>query len=376
MTDRAADPDLADRRPSFVLVLVPSAESVDPSIEYYTDYSQNHGEFARAFAALELAWRWQLVTPRNYREVIDAAVAELGAEALVVFNLCDGDESNDVPGIAVIHYLDELGLPYTGANAGFYQGTTSKIDMKMAFDAAGVATAPWQVVKRGSRPTAHLFRRLGSPLIVKPAVSAGSMGITVRSVVSDGAALREQVDLLHAGYHGWDLVSGGVFVERYIAGAEFTTFIAGSSANPERAMIYPPIERVFHRALPPTEQFLSFDRLWEVHERETPMRDGESLWEYRAVPGALAERLQALSWDAYAAVGGHGYGRVDLRQDAATGDLHVLEVNAQCGLSEDENYTSIGAILRFANRSFADLVGDLVDRAISESPATAPLVKR
>ena len=69
------------------------------------------------------------------------------------------------------------------------------------------------------------------------------------------------------------------------------------------------------------------------------------------VPAELGARIELLSWEAYAAVRGHGYGRVDLRMDAASGELHVLEVNAQCGLSEDENYTSIGAILRVSKRS-------------------------
>ena len=30
----------------------------------------------------------------------------------------------------------------------------------------------------------------------------------------------------------------------------------------------------------------------------------------------------------------------------------MLEVNAQCGLSEDEDYTSIGAILRYSDNNF------------------------
>ena len=34
----------------------------------------------------------------------------------------------------------------------------------------------------------------------------------------------------------------------------------------------------------------------------------------------------------------------------------MLEVNAQCGLSEDEDYTSIGAILRYSGKTFSDLV--------------------
>ena len=51
--------------------------------------------------------------------------------------------------------------------------------------------------------------------------------------------------------------------------------------------------------------------------------------------------------------------------DSATDELYVLEVNAQCGISEDENYTSIGAILRFAGVSFASLVQAIMDDAIA-----------
>lgn len=351
-----------------VVVLVPCTETADPALDYFHDYSQSHEEFRRAFVALGLPWRWQPVTSRDYREVLEALAAEAMLVKPIVFNLCDGDDSNNIPGVDVIHQLDRLGLPYTGADAAFYRGTTSKIDMKLAFDSAGVATAPWAVISSAEH-TAGLLERLGAPLIVKPAVSAGSMGITVQSVVSDEASLREQVQLLHDGYHGWDLVSGGVFVERFISGPEFTTFIVGASGSAERARMYPPVERRFHRALPATEQFLSYDRLWEVHEREAPVAGGEFLWEYGAVPVDLATQVQALSWKAYAAVGGQGYGRVDLRMDAATGELLVLEVNAQCGLSEDENYTSIGAILRFADRSFAGLVREILDDALAREPA-------
>ena len=356
------------RKPLNVLVLAPRAESADAAIDYYYDFSQNFAEFERAFASLGVDWSWQLATSRSYREVIDAFLRDAGASSPIVFNMCDGDETNDVPGIAVIHYLDSIGVPYTGANAAFYQATTSKIDMKRAFDAAGVSTSPWQAIGPTLRGTASLFKRLGTPLILKPAVSAGSMGITVKSVVDTPEALREQVKELYAGYHGWDLAGGGLFVERYIAGPEFTTFIVGSAVDPDRAVIYPPVERVFHAALPPNEKFLSFDRLWEVHEREQPLADGKSLWEYEPAPATLRERIESVSWAAYAAVNGHGYGRVDLRMDAETGDLHVLEVNAQCGLSEDENYTSIGAILRYANRSFAEMVQQVVENAVMAHP--------
>ncbi|MEO8110502.1 MAG: hypothetical protein ABI594_10735, partial [Ginsengibacter sp.] len=72
-----------------------------------------------------------------------------------------------------------------------------------------------------------------------------------------------------------------------------------------------------------------------------------------------------LSLEAYKAVRGKGYCRVDLRMDSTTGKLYVLEVNSQCGLSEDENFTSIGAILRLSGNSFGSLIVDIIKEAVS-----------
>ncbi|MEP6589941.1 MAG: hypothetical protein ABJC19_02055 [Gemmatimonadota bacterium] len=350
--------------PLLVWVLVPHLETSDPNLTCYNDYSQSHAEFDRVFARLGLEWRWEQVTLDNAAAVLDRVVRESVGRTPVVFNLCDGDEQNSIPGVSVIHQLERLGLCYTGADARFYQLTTSKIVMKEAFDAAAVATPMWEVVPEEAGDDAGIIARLGSPLIVKPAVSAGSMGLTVKSVVHDAGALRREVAQLHEGYRGWRLADGGVIAERFITGREFTTFIVGSVDAPEQCLIYPPVERVFHRDLPPTEQFLSFDRLWEIYEREAPLGVDAYLWEYAEVAPPLATEIEALSWRAYAAVGGSGYGRVDLRLDAESGSLQVLEVNSQCGLSEDEDYTSIGAILRFAGRPFSEVIEAVVQDAL------------
>ena len=61
---------------------------------------------------------------------------------------------------------------------------------------------------------------------------------------------------------------------------------------------------------------------------------------------------------------GTGYGRIDIRQDKSTGRMYVLEVNAQCGLSEDENYTSIGAMVRLGRDKFSDMLGAIIEDAL------------
>jgi D-alanine-D-alanine ligase len=363
--------------PLLVWVLAPLVETQDEGIAWYSDYTQSRAEYARAFEDLGLEWRWQPITLREHLRTIELIIAEsnaLGREPVII-NLCDGDETNGSPGLSVIRALDAAGLRYTGADAAFYDVTTSKIDMKAAFDRAGVPTSPWEVLARVA-PRRGVFDRVGRTLILKPAISAGSMGITTKSVVRTPQALVAQMRRLEKGYHGWDLASGGVIAERFIDGPEFTTFIVGHHTDRESAIIYAPVERAFNETLPPEERFLSFDRLWGMYETETPLPNEADLWQYRKAPQKLHRRLREVSWQAYAACGGRGYGRVDLRQDRETGEIHVLEVNAQCGLSEDEAYTSIGAILRFARTPFSHLVREIIALAIrpEASPVAVPAI--
>lgn len=346
---------------SLVWVLVPTTPSSDDHLQYYGDFEQSRAEFARAFETIGLPWHWQPVS----MSTIEATMHEMiRAGVTCAINLCDGDELQGVPGLSVIDALERAGIAYTGSDRAFFDITTSKIDMKRAFELANVPTAAWSVVEPKQTDWQSPFAHPGKPLLVKPAVSAGSLGISVENVVHSPEELNARVNALADGYRGWDLMTGGLIAEEFITGREYTTFIVGDHNQTRHRRIYPPVERVFNRALPPTEQFLSFDRLWEFYDKETPLPEGEYLWEYAPIKPSLAARIKSVSWDAYVAVGGIGYGRVDLREDEETGELYVLEVNAQCGLSEDENFTSIGAILRFAAVPYHELIDQLLQHAM------------
>jgi D-alanine-D-alanine ligase len=93
------------------------------------------------------------------------------------------------------------------------------------------------------------------------------------------------------------------------------------------------------------------------------MPGDDNFYDYRLPDATLIEQIKQISMDAYAAVKGTGYTRVDLRMDQQTGKISVLEVNAQCGLSEDEDYTSIGAILRVSNISFTAMIVEVINDA-------------
>ena len=354
-------------KPYTIWVLAPKIESEDPNIQYYYDFTQSIKEYTKVFEELKAEWKWQPVAMNDFKEVIRGIAASSNGKTPLILNLCDGDEINGAPGVSVIHELEKHGLIYTGSDAHFYTITTSKIPMKKAFDKAGVATAGWRVITDKPGSVKGITKRVGTPLIIKPAVSGGSMGVSVKNVVQTEQELKQRVEEIYKGYRGWNLLADGLFVEQYIAGPEYTTFITGSANDPDHCIVYEPVKRVFHESLPETEKFLSFDRLWEIYEEEKPMPEEGNFYEYAAAEPELVPALKKLSLDAYRSCGGKGYTRIDIRQDSNTGKLYMLEVNAQCGLSEDENYTSIGAILKASKISFTEVITEILRDALRRS---------
>ena len=366
MTDGSKHTSLLKAEPYFVWIVAPQLDTDDPNLKYYYDFDANIKEFAKAFDELELPWKWQYVTINDYKSVIDKIADSANGHIPLVFNLCDGDEVNGAPGLSVVRYLEEKKLIYTGSREKYYHVTTSKITMKQAFDDARVPTSLWKAINDPGQDVNGLCDLIGAPVIVKPAISGGSMGLGLKNVVNNDDELRKIIDELYQGYHGWDFTFGGLVAEKFVSGPEYTTFITGSYDQPDDIKVYQPVERVFNEKLPDHEKFLSFDRLWDTYENEKPVgeKDYENLWEYFKPDASLEHVIKQLSIDAYCAVNGTGYGRIDIRQDKSTGRMYVLEVNAQCGLSEDENYTSIGAMVRLGNEKFSDMLGAIIENAL------------
>ncbi len=354
-------------KPYKIWVLAPFLESDDPNIQHYYDFTQSIQEYTKIFTELKVDWKWQPVTMDNYKQIIRGIASSANGKTPLVLNLCDGDEVNGTPGVSVIRELENYDLIYTGSDEHFYDVTTSKIPMKKAFDKAGVSTANWRVITGNKGSTRGICKRVGVPLLIKPAVSGGSMGVSIKNVVNNEEELLKRVDEINKGYRGWNLLADGLFVEQFITGPEFTTFITGSSDDLKNCIVYEPVERAFHHSLPDTEKFLSFARLWEIYEEESAMPDNAYFYDYKSVTPSLVSPLKKLSLAAYKSCGGKGYARLDIRMDKETGKLFVLEVNAQCGLSEDEDYTSIGAILKASKVSYSQVIIEILKDAVRRS---------
>lgn len=330
-------------------------------------------ELAEVFAELNVAWKFKLITLENMTAMIEEVAASQTKYFPIVLNYCAGlDEIDGYPGASVVKLLEAKGIPFTGADSQFFKMGDSKILMKQAFVEAGVSTAPSEVINNVNS-IRGLCDRLQPPLIVKPSASFGTRGISLQSVVHTDEEAIAQFEDLQQGKHGMQILAESIFVERFIKGREFTVLLVGTAQQSERIEIYPPVETVFHSGVPETERFYTRE-LWiaEAEERTLPPHQ-EPLFGYQLAPIELHDRLGDLAKCAYCAVGGTGYGRVDIRMDETTQEMFVLEVNPGPAITsrsltmgvEEPNTSRVGTVLHLAGIPFAQLMSEIIAEAFT-----------
>jgi D-alanine-D-alanine ligase len=226
----------------------------------------------------------------------------------VYFNLCDGASDEDYPGADVVQALEELNLPYTGADSRFYDPTRE--EMQAAADANGVGFAKGHHIALDD-DLESLIRDLRYPLMVKHPKSYSSIGMTRDSRVENLEQLRAQFKRISSEF-------GSARVEEFIVGREFNAFVVDDPDDLGSPFVYPPTELIF----PPGDEFWHTDIKW----------DYSLPFEFRQVedPG-LVSRLQDVGRRMYLAIGGVGYGRCDVRMNAE-GEIFVLEINPNSGI--------------------------------------------
>lgn len=339
-----------------VVVFAPYIEADGKLVSPHYDLPEYQAEIGGWMTALGLRWNWQPVTSRNLPELVAnlRERARVGGDTLI-FNLCDGSQSDGYPGVEVVEALERAGLAHTGSDSYFYRLTTAKSAMKRALAAQGVPTAPWRAIEDIDADLAQAARDIGFPLFIKPDVSAGSYGIQIDSVCYDLDSARRKVRQLQDGLHGQSFGAGGIIAEKFVEGREFTILAVEDGTQPMGLWILTPGERVFDKRVPPRERFLAFERYWGLPEAERPLPEGEPYYWYASAPPQWRAQLEDIARRAMRAVGGTGYGRVDIRFEEGTGQFFVLEANAQCGLSSDDSST-VGSMLRLAGVDILDVI--------------------
>jgi D-alanine-D-alanine ligase len=141
-------------------------------------------------------------------------------------------------------------------------------------------------------------------------------------------------------------LSGEALVQRFVPGRELNVGFLGDVALPVAEIVFSGPHRV-----------VSYAAKWETGSAAdlatSPVCPA-------AIPPALEAEVLALAWAAWAAVGGTGYGRVDLRADE-DGRPRVLEVNPNPDLAPGAGLARMAGV---AGWSYTELVGRIVAEAL------------
>ncbi len=266
-----------------------------------------------------------------------------------VFNQYDDVVHGALYEMRVAALVRMLGYPMTGSSALALGLTRYKYMVASLLHGAGVAVPP----------QTELLERIGDvdrrhwqfPLIVQPSREHAGIGLDRDSVVYTRKALRNKVrDILKT-------YSQPALAQRFLPGREFNVGILGG-----RKPCVLPLAEVNYSKLPPNiPPIMSYAAKWQ-----------ENTIEYRStsvvcpapVEPELAREIGRTALQAFRAVGGWGYGRVDIRLDGA-GQPTVLEVNCNPSLDED---VALARSANVAGIAYPQLLQAILRAALERPP--------
>lgn len=266
------------------------------------------------------------VTEIDVGRDIAARLAE--AKPDVAFNALHGKVGEDgtIQGV-----LEILRIPYTHSGVLASALAMDKHQAKIVMAAAGVPVAEGRVVDRREAARAHA---MAAPYVLKPVCEGSSFGVVI---VNAGDPPPSQL-----GATDWPY-GDAMLAERFVAGRELTCAVMGDKA----------LDIIEIRAA---------DGGW--YDYDAKYSKGGSIHILPApLKGNIYQHIQQLALKAHRALGCRGVSRSDFRFDDrpdGTGELVVLEVNTQPGMTETSLVPEIAA---YAGFSFGGLVRWMVEEA-------------
>ncbi|MBI3479507.1 MAG: D-alanine--D-alanine ligase [Nitrosomonadales bacterium] len=223
--------------------------------------------------------------------------------------------------------LELLGIPYTGSGVMASALGMDKWRTKLVWQAAGLPIPEYELLTAETDSQA-LVQKLGLPLFVKPANEGSSVGISKVKAVGE----------LSAAYRDAARYDKLVLAESFIGGGEYTVAILGD------------------RALP----VIKIEPANEFYDYEAKYLRNDTRY---LCPSDLSEpqeaEMQNLAKQAFALIGGQGWGRVDFLRDKS-GKPYLLEVNTSPGMTD---HSLVPMAARQAGMSFEQLVLSVLELA-------------
>ena len=227
--------------------------------------------------------------------------------------------------------LEFLGVPYTGSGVHGSAIARDKLRSTRLAQAAEVAT-PEFVVLRTASDLDLALKRLGLPMIVKPASQGSSVGM----------ARVERAEQLPEAWKSARRIEPMVFAEAWITGGEYTVAILQGAALPSIRIETP-------------RSFYDYEAKY--------FRDDTRYFCPSGLATHAEQQLAKLALTSYEACAAEGWGRVDFMLDSAGKPL-LLEINTVPGMTD---HSLVPMAARAAGIDFDELVWRVLETSFSRT---------
>jgi D-alanine-D-alanine ligase len=226
--------------------------------------------------------------------------------------------------------LDWIGVPYTGSGVLASALTMDKLKTKRVVVGAGYA-APEYAVLSGEADLQGALKRIGLPMMVKPASQGSSVGMTkVKSA-----------DELPRAYAEARAVDPIVFAEAFVSGDEYTVSILQGEVLPSIRIV-------------PATEFYDYEAKYFRDDTQYFCPSGLSLED--------EAELAAAALGAFKVTDCHGWGRVDFMRDRASNKFFFIEINTTPGMT---SHSLVPMAARQAGVDFEELVWRVLETSFS-----------
>ncbi len=258
-----------------------------------------------------------------------------------VFNLCDGC-GDDLQGEShVTEIIESMGFSHTGSFSETIALCTDKARIKRRLIEAGLPTPAFGIFRHPAVDSPLTY-----PVIVKPVLEDGSIGISMDSVTTNLAAMNEQIETVTRKY------AQPALVEEFIPGRELAVSLWGN----QDVETLPIVEEDYSHIQDPLEHLLTYESKWVTDD-----------YLYQNVkptcPAVLDETdrqtVIQTALKTYRKVGLCDFGRIDFR--LYQGIPYIIDINEIPDLDPESGYPRSA---RAAGISYTGMVAHILDLAL------------
>lgn len=298
-----------------------------------------------------LGYRTTLIDFNNAPKAINNLI---GTDIDLIFNACEKVNNSSLLEPYAASIFEVLQIPYTGSNPSTLGLCIDKIRVKKLLTYHNIPTAEWDYVYTMDD---SIREDLKYPLMVKPANTDDSTGITNDSVVTNKNDLKKQLEKIIIEYRRPALI------EEYIDGDEYDVAILGSEYDDLRVL---PLSRSIFNKMPEGYWHIyAYEAKWDINEAYKNIIVQEPA---KGISPKLKSLLTEIALDTYNIFDCHDYGRIEIKVDKNS-NPYVLELNPNPSINVNDIFPHLSKLVGI---EYSGLLEEIIRMAIERYKKNPP----